>query len=142
MSEPFITNPNELPPQVQNDANLAAKLRIPGTPIYDPEGHKMGVVADRAVPGVLVIRRGLLAAEKEIEVPLAAVGAADDGAIYLLYKHDELVGYHKSAPHSQQAQTTGAAIAAQIRAPKEDVQAAVEKIDPRTVGDETGHHPG
>jgi hypothetical protein len=142
MQEQSETNMNELPPQIANDANVQAKLRTPGTPVYDTEAHKLGVVADRAVPGMLVIKRGLLAAEHEIEVPLAAVGAADDEALYTLYTQDELVGYHKAAPHTQQAKTTATSLAREVRAPKEDVQAEVETHGDRTIGDKTGHHPG
>ncbi len=142
MQEQNDTSLRQLPSAVAHDTNLAAKLRTPGTPVYDPAAHKLGVVADRSVPGMLVIRRGMLAAEREIEVPLAAVGAADNDAIYLLYEQDELVGYHKAASHHQQAMTMGASIAEQIRAPKEDVQGAVESIGEKTLGDETGHHPG
>lgn len=128
--------------QIPDREHVMQLLATPGTPVFDDEGNRLGTVSDHKDTGALVIKRTMLAPERELVVPLSAVAGASDDAIFLLFQQDELTGYHKAGTHHQKAMTLGSSLAQEMRPPKEDVQAQVQRNDIAKEGDATGHHPG
>jgi hypothetical protein len=63
---------------------------VPGTPVYDVNGHRLGTVDDPAMDsGALILRKGHIF-PKDIAIPLSAIASADASGVRLAMKADDV----------------------------------------------------
>lgn len=78
------------PQQTPSATNANSIQPIPGTPVYDVNGHRLGTVDDPAIDhGALILRKGHIF-PKDIAIPLSAIASADATGVRLAMAADDV----------------------------------------------------
>src|SRR5579884_3601284 len=81
---------------------------VPGMPVFDAGGEKVGMVSDPAVQdGYLVVQKGWLF-PKDVAIPLTSVTRNDADGVYLSLYKDDLQKRDWEAPTTDDAGTIAA----------------------------------
>ncbi|HKV83696.1 MAG TPA: PRC and DUF2382 domain-containing protein [Ktedonobacterales bacterium] len=101
----MLNNPND-----QNANMYGADEIVPGTPVYDIDGSKVGEVTRHDTQGgYLDVKKGLIFT-RDVYIPLSAIGQRTTDGIYLNVPKDELRNQNwDTPPNDTQPLTTGMA---------------------------------
>lgn len=132
-------------PADQNANMYGADEIVPGTPVYDIDGSKVGEVTRHDMQGgYLDVKKGLIFT-RDVYIPLSAIGQRTTDGIYLNMPKDELRSQNwDTPPNDTQPLNTGVVNRDQNAAMTQPTDASVNQAPLNTAGnqyDTAGQHP-